>query len=226
MIKLRLLIEETIDATELEKLEGNAPSILQYLDFQGKSAELIKLGTDEYIIWDDNIVDPNYINIKKKENWIYDSEGQRLIRNLIGAFEDKFNTQFWNYPQILYHATPTENVGQIKQDGLKAIHLSRGLSNRHIKSAVFTSTEPECIGSYGPSIITINTKLMKEDGFTPYVTKEPNHVESDVTNFIARKIGAWEDDKELSNGHSEGTDDYTVIVHSPIPPKYLSFEMV
>lgn len=198
MIKLSRIFEE-VDDFEIEELQGK-DAILQYLTAHGKEPSVVDLGGDEYIIWDDNIVATEYPDVKSKNDWIYGMEGQRLISRLVDAFDEKFNARFWERPEILFHATPTENVENIKRDGLQAVHKSRGLANRHIRSAVFTSTEPEWITqSYGPSVITIRTDLMKQDGFTPFVTKEPNHTEADVTNFIANKIGAWEDEKDLSN---------------------------
>ena len=223
MIKLKKILLE-VDAAELEDLQGK-DAILSYLTSHGKSPSVVKLGEDEYIIWDDKILDPEYPDVKIKRNWIYGMEGQRLIQRLTDAWEEQFNTRFWTSPQTLYHATPTANVESIKVNGLTLQHKSRGLANRHIRGAVFTSTEPDWITqSYGPSVITINTRLMKQDGFMPLVGKEPNHVEADITNFIARKIGAWDDDRDLANSFSEGTTDDTVIIYSHIPPKYLSFE--
>lgn len=225
MIKLKKLLEE-IDTFELEDLEGK-DAILQYLHAHDKNASVVKLGEDEYVVWDEYIVDPEFPYVKEKSKWLYGTEGTRLISRLTDALEEKFNARFWEHPEALFHATPTENVELIKREGLKAVHKSRGLANRHIRSAVFTSTEPDWITHhYGPSVITIHTDLMKKDGFMPQVTKEPNHTESDVINFIANKIGAWIDDQDLSNSRSEGTTDDTVIIHSPVPPKYLSFERV
>jgi len=226
MIKLKKILEE-VDHFELEDLQGK-DAILQYLQAHGKDPQLITLGSDEYIIWDDNIIDPEMPYVKEKRRWIYDSEGQRLISRLTDAWEEKFNARFWEHPEILFHATPTENVEAIKREGLKLQHKSRGMANRHIRGAVFTSTESDWIThSYGPSVITINTRLMKADGFMPHVGKEPNHVEGEVTDFVAGKIGAWEEGHhDLSNARSEGTTDDTVIVYSAIPPKYLSFELI
>lgn len=226
MIKLKHLIKE--DDSELEDLEGTE-AITNYLTTHGKAFEIIKLGDYEYIIWDDNIIDPEFPRVKKKSEWVYSNEGQRLVNAMTGAIEDKFNIEFWKHPQVLFHATPTANVADIKVNGLKATHKSRGMANRHIRTAVFTSTEPDWITqSYGPSVITINTKLMKQEGFMPYVTKEPNHTESDVINFLLRKIKAPERDldRDYANASSEGTTDDTVIVYSAIPAKYLSFEHV
>jgi hypothetical protein len=226
MIKLKKILNEEVDNYELEELVGKE-AILQYLQAHGEQPEVVVLGTDEYIIWDDNIVDVEYPVVKEKQDWLYRSEGQRLVSRLTDAFEEEFNRRFWERPERLFHATPTENVENIKQHGLQAQHKSRGLANRHIRQAVFTSTEPDWITqSYGPSVVTIHTDLMKQDGFMPMVTKEPNHVEADVTNFIANKIKAWDDDRASSNAQSEGTTDDTIIIHSAVPAKYLSFEHV
>lgn len=217
----RPIKEEDVDEYELEDLQGKE-AILQYLEAHGKHPEVLNLGGDEYIIWEDNIVDAEYPDVKEKNDWIYSMEGQRLITRLKDAAEDQFNARFWERPEALFHATKRENVDMIRKEGLKAMHISRGLSNRHIRAAVFTSTEPDWIThTYGPVVVTIRTDLMKKDGFTPYVTKEPNHTEADVTNFIARKIGAWDDDRVDGNPRSEGTTDDTVIIFASIPPKYL-----
>ena len=225
MIKLKTVLME-VDSYELEDLTG-IDAILQYLSAHGKEGKVVELGTDKYIVWDDNILDPEYPTVRKKRDWIYGTDGSRLIRRLTDAVEEQFNARFWEHPETLFHATPTENVEAIKREGLKMAHKSRGMANKHIRAAVFTSTEPDWIANpYGPSVVTINTSLMKQDGFMPQVTKEPNHTESDVTNFIARKIEAWDDDRDLTNASSEGTTDDTVIVYSAIPPKYLSFELI
>ncbi len=226
MIKLKHLIKE--DDSELEDLEGVEP-IMQYLQGHGKSPELIKLGTEELIIWDDNIIDPEFPRVKKKADWIYSMGGRKLASAMTGAIEDKFNAEFWKHPQTLFHATPTNNVENIKVNGLSAVHKSRGMANKHIRSAVFTSTEPDWIThSYGPSVITIHTDLMKKDGVMPYVSKEPNHTEHEVIMFLLRKIKASdrEMERDYSSAQSEGTTDDTIIIYSPVPAKYLSFELV
>jgi len=218
----RPIKEEDVDDFELEELQGK-DAILQYLDAHGKKGEVIDLGGEEYIIWDDNIVDPEYPIVKEKSDWIYGMEAMRLVSRLNDAAEDHFNKRFWEYPEVLFHGTPRENVENIRREGLKATHKSRGLSNRNIHRAVFTSTEPEgTVNSYGPVVVTIRTDLMKKDGFMPYATKEPNHTEAEVIDFIAGKIGAWEPGQhDLSNAYSEGTTEDTIIIYDSIPSKYL-----
>jgi len=219
---VRRSMEEEVDRFELEDLEGK-DAILQYLTSNGKDAEVVDLGGTEYIIWNDNIINLEWPNVKEKKHWIYSTECQRLVGELTGMVEDKFNAFFWQHPEVLFHATVQENVEDIRKKGLLAIHKGRGMSNRHIHYAVFTSTEPDWITHvYGPVVITIRTDLMKKDGFTPYVTKEPNHTEAEVIDFIAGKIKAWEPGThDLSNAYSEGTTEDTVIIYESVPPKYL-----
>jgi len=225
MTKLKQLLCEEIDHYEIEDFRGIDP-IVQYLTDHDEEPEVIKLGSMECVIWGNYIIDdPDFPDVQEKQDWLWSTSGQRLVKEMMDLMDDKFNQQFWERPEYLYHGTPSENVDNIKQKGLSAEHKSRGLANRHINRAVFTSTEHDgVVLHYGDSVIEINTIQMKNDGFMPHVTKEPNHEESDVINFIARKIG-MDDERDHSMSNSEGTTDDTRIVHDGIPPKYLSFEM-
>jgi len=42
-----------------------------------------------------------------------------------GVIEPNFNKTFWEHPYPLFHASPEENVENIKQDGLKVMNKSR-----------------------------------------------------------------------------------------------------
>lgn len=223
MIKLKKMLVEGKDdfEYEIEDLEG-AEAIMQFLTNNNKSPELIELGKDKYIIWDDKILDPEYPIVKKKSDWLWDRDASQLRESLVDMVEERFNKNFWERPEFLYHGTPKENVESIQREGIKKQHISRGFANKHIRSAVFTEKSPDFCGyHYGPEVFEINTTAMKADGFMPYVTKEPNHTESEVINFLAHKIGAWEDDKDYSSATSEGTTDDTIIIYDNIPPKYV-----
>jgi len=146
---------------------------------------------------------------------------------LVIKFTDEFNNitheYFWKNPSMLYHATKRENITDIKKDGLKIQNITRGLSNRRIGSAIFTSSyEEEDLSSYGDVLIKIDTVKMKNDGITPQITKEPNHIYSDVVNFLYKKLKCSEEDCDYSNAYSEGTSEYTYIVYGNIPAKYLT----
>lgn len=223
MIKLKRLITESeeFDDRALEDLEG-IEAIVQYLTQYGKQPEVINLAGSQYVIYDDMIVDPDWPWPTKKDEWLYKTDAQRLISALTDEVEERFNAAFWQRPEPLFHGTPKENVESIQREGLKMQHISRGLANRHIRSAVFTEKNPEFCGyHYGPEVFEIDTNAMKADGFMPQVTKEPNHIESEVMNLIARKIKAWDEEKDLANSYSEGTTEETIIIYDNIPPKYL-----
>jgi hypothetical protein len=222
-IKLKRLLIETdeFDDRELEDLEG-VDAIVQYLQAHGKEPQVVDLAGSKYVLYDDMIVEPDWPWPKKKEQWLYDNSARQLRDQLMDEIERRFNDRFWKHPEPLYHGTPKENVESIQREGLKMKHISRGFSNRHIHAAVFTEMNPEyCQYHYGPEVFMIDTPQMKADGFMPRVEKEPNHLESEVLNAMAHKIGAWEDDKDLANPMSEGTSEDTVIIFSNIPPKYL-----
>ena len=82
-------------------------------------------------------------NSREKNKWIWGTSAQRLCNSLTDVIEERFNKNFWELPEPLYHGTPSENVESIKQNGLQMQHKSRGLSNRHIHRAVFTEKNPK-----------------------------------------------------------------------------------
>ena len=140
-------------------------------------------------------------------------------------YHHDFNVEFWEYPQTLYHCTPTENVAAIKTKGLTCQSKTRGINNRSVGHAIFTTQEEEEVEhvrqSYGPVVFAINTRAMKQDGFTPFVTHEPEVDEALELEFIFRKLG-HEVDLDRFIDSSGGISQYTVIVHENIPPKYLT----
>lgn len=132
--------------------------------------------------------------------------------------EEKFNAEFWGGPVELYHATTEDNVADIQSDGLVPMSSTRGISNRSVGSAVFTSINPEVIDSYGDNIFRIDTAAMKRDGYTPYVSQEPVFPESEKINALLHMYDI-EETHEISS--HDGMDPDTVIVHGKIPSKYL-----
>ena len=132
--------------------------------------------------------------------------------------EEKFNDEFWDGPVELYHATTEDNVADIQSDGLVPMSSTRGISNRSVGSAVFTSINPDVIDSYGDNVFRIDTTAMKRDGYTPYVSQEPVFPESEKINALLH-IYDIEETHEISS--YDGMDPDTVIVYGKIPSKYL-----
>jgi len=155
----------------------------------------------------------------------WNSSYRHEILEKLGYHYD-FNKTFWEYPQTLYHCTPTENIPSIKAKGLTVQNQSRGINNRSVGSAIFTTREEEEVESvrqsYGPMVIAIDTRAMKRDGFTPFVTEEPEVEEARELEFIFRHLGHEDYDLSRFIDSSGGISEYTIILHENIPPKYLS----
>jgi hypothetical protein len=136
-----------------------------------------------------------------------------------------FNKNFWIHPHTLYHCTPDEHVPAIEQNGLRPSSKTRGISNRGVGAAVFTTMHYEEVDSlrmsYGDNVFMIDTKAMKQDGYMPEVSLEPEWEQAKKLEFIYHKLG--KEDMEASRfvDSSDGVSEGTVIVHGAIPAKYL-----
>jgi hypothetical protein len=133
--------------------------------------------------------------------------------DLPDEFED-----FWESPSPLYHATGADNVKSILRSGLNPESQSRGLRNRGVGSAVFTTLEEDSArsGMYGDAVFEIDTRAMARDGYTPEVEGEPDVAEYEAKNSLAWAFGI---EDYIQDGPEN--DPYTVIVYGHIPPKYL-----
>jgi hypothetical protein len=221
----------------IEDLKGT-DKIVKYLESVNMNPQVVHLFGDDYVIYGDYIVDVGGPSVQEKENWLWSSGAQQIANQISEKIEEKLNQRFWEYPQPLYHASPKENLESIKNDGLKPQHQSRSMTNRHITAAVFTTTEHEEVwnpayskgwipgGPYGDLLVSINTKQMKADGYTPEVTREPAYAEQAAMNELARRIQAWEkygERETVSSG--DGVSPQTIIIHGNVPAKYLSYEV-
>ncbi len=142
------------------------------------------------------------------------------------GYHYEFNTQFWEHPSVLYHCTSTENLQSIRTNGLTCQDKTRGINNRSVGSAIFTTQDKDEVESvrqsYGPLVITINTRAMKQDGYTPFVTQEPEVEDAEELLFIFNKMGHEDVNVSQFIDSGDGISEYTVIVHENIPPKYLT----
>lgn len=134
-----------------------------------------------------------------------------------------FNQEFWSgigQGYVLYHATSNENLQSILKKGLRAENRTRGLSNRGMGNAVFTSPEPTSIDSYGDTVLEINVGAMKADGYMPSVSREEPFDAEEIKGAIAHRLGM--EDWIGGEFGSEGLAEDTVAFFGPIPAKYLS----
>lgn len=157
----------------------------------------------------------------KAENWLDDVIAKDMAFDFVGIdMGEELNKEFWDFPQTLYHATSdSKKLESILKNGLKPKNETRGLSNRHIGNAIFTSLEPAAIDAYvgkTGGIIQINTIQMKKDGYTPRVFYEPEVEEQKMLSILYSLVGI-----EQFHDYSSGIDENTIILKDEIPAKYL-----
>lgn len=196
-------VAETLRAAGAEKLEfhfaPNMPPIYVFDD-----SVVTWNGTDEHG------------SIESKENWLDRIDPEDYFTEKA----DEFNKDFWYGPCPLYHATTEDHVDDILEHGLECRDETRGLSNRGVGSAVFTTSSFEETerGSYGDYVFKIDTKAMKADGYCPYVSMEPQVVAYELRMALAHHIGAEDYVADESNDISPDT----VIIQGDVPAKYLT----
>lgn len=183
-------------------------------------------------------ITPDQIDLNGETVWVFDYNNSKCIfdghsvsdaRNWIYSIHDPaiyinardFNADFWDSVgegSILYHATPEENIPKIRKGGIKVMDETRGLANRGTGAAIFTSSNPSAIASYGVPI-TIDVGAMKRDGYMPTVAPEGPIEEKEAYEALAHKLG-------LDNFYHEvesGIEEDTVVFYGNIPAKYLKF---
>ena len=182
---------------------------------------LIDKVLDDTFIVDDKIVeyDDGYVKIMSLEDWLGNEDH---LRDLVAdALAEKFSADFMEYPGKLYHATPSESIKSIMKNGLRAESRTRGLTNRSVGHAIFTTDDLDNVSdSYGDAVIEIDTAAMKADGVQFSVEMEPAVFELEAYDVIASSIGL--DAHGFSTGGDGADDPSTVILHvGNVDPKYL-----
>lgn len=154
--------------------------------------------------------------------WLHSLPDYRLysVFEELGIPYPDFNKLFWQYPSTLYHATQEDYVPDIEAEGLKAMNKTRGIGNRSVGGAVFTTSDLDDLagGSYGPVIFAISTGEMKQAGYTPVVTQEPDIETAEARSALAHRLGIedFEPNYESDMWHN------TVIIHGSVPPQFLT----
>lgn len=151
----------------------------------------------------------------------YIGQGWRdWLESLFPDADQQFNADFWSGPPPLYHATTEELAETIEREGLEARSATRGISNRGVGAAVFTTTDlDEAVqGYYGEVIFEVDTGAMKKAGDTPFVSQEPDVEQYELERLLAAQLDY--DDYAPSDIES-GMSPWTIIVHGSIGPQYL-----
>ena len=203
------LIEDAVGLDAVIEVLKSNEIVHKVIYFGGN--KVIVLPESSLVIYD---FDGGYGAVESVEDFVYSSYADGLKE-----YGD-FNKDFWNSPATLYHATTEENFELIKStDGLKGMCKTRGISNREVGCAVFTTMNHEDLmsGSYGNVILEIDTRAMKADGYMPMVSREPEIEEVEATDNLVRRLGLH---YEVEYSDKLFLD--TVIVHGSIPMKYIS----
>jgi len=129
---------------------------------------------------------------------------------------------------IVFHGTPSNNLDSIRADGLTRTNKTRGVGNRGVGPAVFTSTDDMLAESYSGgsgTVIRVDLPRALADGAVSIdsLRREPGYNRADALSGIA-----WEFDEPDFDPYDEfagtGMDPATVIVIQDIPPRYLSLD--
>ena len=118
----------------------------------------------------------------------------------------------------LYHATDADNVESILASGLATASETRGLANRWVGAAVYTSFDPYRIDAYGDTVLEIDTNAMRRDGVHPPLDIEPSVREYEEATSVAYAVGA----EDYLIDMADDSEDYdTVVIFGAIPPQYI-----
>jgi hypothetical protein len=208
---------DTLDAPAMRRIcrELGEPCLFSNDDYEHAA----------YVVLDGEVYelpfDPWYDNPKSVNDFVNEAEEEDALQ--FGINTPDVSDEFWGPggdPPPLYHATPRKNVRSILRDGLGPRSETRGISNRWVGDAVFTSTELGELedGSYGDAIFEIDTAAMRRDGVTPPLRLEPDVEEAHWREALAHKLGDEDFYWEVEHGMSENT----IAVHGHIAPKYLA----
>ena len=223
---------DPISASEVDDLITDATTYLETVNILGKNNvnfKPIKLSDETILSLDLSgnhhlITDFYYPQTTDPKEWIYQLSDHEIYMLLPDKHKKTLeeDEDFWNNIEggVLYHATPSENVPQIMQEGLTPQNQTRGMSNRNTPSGVFMSNNPDDIHSYGDVVIEIDVGKMKDDGYMPRTSRESPIEEASYRSMLANLVGI--EDSDFTNElYGEGVYDTTQIFYEGIPPKYL-----
>ncbi len=222
------IAEEYLDNNNLKGLLAllNANSITHYpIKFPtGKSIYILDMPNGMWVL-EFNQGTIHYAT--DVDEWIRDA-ADRFYEEFYG--ETDSSKEFWDGVGpgfYLYHATLEENADAIRQNGLEARNVTRGLDNRDMGAAVFTISAGmvDCIHtaleSYGDIIIQIDLNAMKVDGYMPETSGETPIEEAERRGALAHAI-QYEGYEPYGDVSSDYMDD-TIAIYGDIPAKYLTF---
>ena len=210
------LLENCSNYIEVVNMLHSSGFNYEEVDFPNDKLISVNVENETYVI-----TDPDYPEAKNAREWIDGLWEHELYSYIPPQEEDDFWTS-QDRPSVVYHATTQENVDSILTNGLNPMNKTRGISNRGTPSAIFTSENPDDIGSYGNYIFEINLDQMFNDGYTPSASKETPVEESQIKGQLAWKLGV--ENYEPQDYSTEGIYDSTIVFYGSIPAKYIKLD--
>lgn len=172
---------------------------------------------DEYTIVE---AEEDYATATPFDEWIYGDWTKRGgMEEFLGYdIREEYNEDFWRMEDTTYHGTTPNSAAKIiLSEELQRRNNTRGLGNRSVGRAVFTSRNGT-FDAYGAVDFEIDLEEMKEDGFTPMASPEPQVAEARAREAVAREVGMHDFHAEIPHDISPDT----AVIHEDIPLQYLS----
>lgn len=192
----------------LEKLGGEVTRLLKP---DGEETTFFRIDIPNRGIY---IVDSDYPEFK-------DSDIKSWVQGII----DLGDAEEWSpeiepdIPSVVYHGTPKENVEDILREGFECRSDSRGISNRGVGCAVFTTSEESEAEEYG-EVLRIDIGAMERDGVLPRISQEPEVEYYNACDAFASRFGLYLGDSVFYDVE-QGMSPNTFILHGPVPPEYI-----
>ena len=167
---------------------------------------------------------PAYPFFQSAIHYIYDLRDEQLVQFYPEADEALVSDKFWQDVGagfVVYHGTSRAYVQDILLHGLCKSNKTRGVSNRGIRSAVFTSTDLGGTTVYGEVCLRIDVSAMKRDGFMPEVGYEWPLWYENFKEAMAHRLGI---EYFGSATISDGLSNNTIIFFADIPAKYVRLQ--
>lgn len=203
---------ETLTLEEIKELFALFNLVVRRVELLNRPIWVTTHGGTKYIIEENN----DTFDAASAENWLDSALADPLSYiEIPDDLED-----FWKSPVPLYHATDSDNVESILEEGLLPDTRTRAISNKWVGPAIFTSTDPDVIDAYGDTILAIDTKAMARDGHRPPVAYEEGIAEYEARSALIHRVG-MQDDYVVELDSSEGLSYDTLVVFGVIPPQYL-----
>jgi len=207
----------------LERVGASVGKVKDYLKNRTRNIKIIELL--------DNVDENLYlVDISSDKRYVIDSGDIEFRNNDLKSWaQDIVNStdlDSWvptpelDVPSIVYHGTEKENLENIKSNGLECRSNSRGMTNRSVGCAIFTSSEESEVADYGGILLEIDVAGMERDGVLPEVSQEPQIEEYNMADLFCSMFGLSIGD-DIIFDIEYGMSPNTFIFHGSIPPKYI-----